>query len=167
METGNMLLAILTVLGSSLYIYRLEPFSSGIEISNELGGNIFPVTLLSTATTDANLIVPADTNYLGNPKSCIAVRVKNEHANSKLRVEVAETPFFAYSVSEFILPESGKEYWVFPDIIWNYDASGKRTGRTGDGFSESRTEQTCCGEEYIHFQCEASMNVCWAILTAG
>lgn len=121
-KLATCLLAILTVLGSSLYIYRLEPFSSGIEISNELGGNIFPVTLLSTATTDANLIVPADTNYLGNPKSCIAVRVKNGHANSKLRVEVAETPFFAYSVSEFILPESGKEYWVFPDIIWNYDA---------------------------------------------
>lgn len=121
-KLATCLLAILTVLGSSLYIYRLEPFSSGIEISNELGGNIFPVTLLSTATTDANLIVPADTNYLGNPKSCISVRVKNGHANSKLRVEVAETPFFAYSVSEFILPESGKEYWVFPDIIWNYDA---------------------------------------------
>ena len=121
-KLATCLLAILTVLGSSLYIYRLEPFSSGIEISNELGGNIFPVTLLSTATTDANLIVPADTNYLGNPKSCIAVRVKNGHANSKLRVEVAETPFFAYSVSEFILPESGKQDRVFPDIIWNYDA---------------------------------------------
>ena len=63
-KLATCLLAILTVLGSSLYIYRLEPFSSGIEISNELGGNIFPVTLLSTATTDANLIVPADTNYL-------------------------------------------------------------------------------------------------------
>lgn len=121
-KLATCLLAVFAVIGSSLYIYRLEPFASEIEISNELGGNIFPVTLLSTATTDANLIVPADTNYLGNPKSCIAVRVKNGHANSKLRVEVAETPFFAYSVSEFILPESGKEYWVFPDIIWNYDA---------------------------------------------
>lgn len=37
-KLATCLLAILTVLGSSLYIYRLEPFSSGIEISNELGG---------------------------------------------------------------------------------------------------------------------------------
>ena len=169
METGNMPSGYSDSSGSSLYIYRLEPFSSGIEISNELGGNIFPVTLLSTATTDANLIVPADTNYLGNPKSCIAVRVKNEHANSKLRVEVAETPFFAYSVSEFILPESGKEYWVFPDIIWNYDALRENEQAVPVTVSsESRTEQDVpCGEELHTFQCEASMNVCWAILTAG
>ena len=85
-------LIVLIVLGSTLYIYRYEPFSSRIEITNELGGNIFPVTILSTATTDANLVVPADSNYLGTPKSCIAVRVKSTHANSKLRVEVAETP---------------------------------------------------------------------------
>ena len=44
------------------------------------------------------------------------------HANSKLHIELAETPFFAHSVSEFILPESGKEYLVFPDVIWNYQA---------------------------------------------
>jgi hypothetical protein len=39
-----------------------------------------------------------------------------------LRIEVAETPFFSQSVSEFILPKAGKEYLVFPDIIWNYQA---------------------------------------------
>lgn len=115
-------LIVLIVLGSTLYIYRYEPFSSRIEITNELGGNIFPVTILSTATTDANLVVPADSNYLGTPKSCIAVRVKSTHANSKLRVEVAETPFFSRSVSEFILPKADCEYLVFPDIIWDYKA---------------------------------------------
>ena len=82
----------------------------------------FPATILSTATTDANLIVPADSDYIGNPKSCIAIRLKNSYANSKLRIEVAETPFFSQSVSEFILPKAGKEYLVFPDIIWNYQA---------------------------------------------
>ena len=35
---------------------------------------------------------------------------------------MAETPFFSQSVSEFILPKAGKEYLVFPDIIWNYQA---------------------------------------------
>lgn len=116
------LLVVVILLVTGIYIYRYEPFRSGFEISDELGGNIFPVTILSTATTDANLILPADTNYLGNPKSCIAVRVKSAYANSKLRIEVDETPFFSRSVSEFILPESGKEYLVFPDIVWNYNA---------------------------------------------
>lgn len=104
------------------YVYQYEPFNEGFEITDELGGNIFPVTILSTATTDANLIVPSDSSYLGNPKSCIAIRVKSGYANSKLRVEVAETPFFKRSVSEFILPESKKEYIVYPDIVWDYNA---------------------------------------------
>lgn len=115
-------LSAFLIVASVMYIYRYEPFSSGFEITDELGGNIFPVTILSTATTDANLIVPSDTNYIGNPKSSIAIRVKSTYANSKLRIEVAETPFFSRSVSEFVLPEAGKEYLVFPDIIWNYNA---------------------------------------------
>lgn len=115
-------LLTLIILGSTLYIYRYEPFSARVEVTDELGGNIFPVTILSTATTEANLIVPADSNYLGNPKSCIAVKVKSTHAYSKLHIEVAETPFFARSVSEFILPKADHEYLVFPDIVWNYQA---------------------------------------------
>ena len=118
--TYVLLLSIL--LAGAGYVYRYEPFRSGIEITDELGGNIFPVTILSTATTDANLILPSESNYLGNPKSCISIRVKNTYANSKLRIEIAETPFFTHSVSEFILSESGKEYLVYPEIIWKYDA---------------------------------------------
>ena len=116
----TVIMAVVLLAGG--YIYQYEPFNDGFEITDELGGNIFPVTILSTATTDANLIVPADTGYIGNPKSCIAIRVKSRAANSKLRVEVAETPFFDRSVSEFILPESNREYLVYPDIIWNYNA---------------------------------------------
>lgn len=120
-------LGAVVVLVGVVYIYRYAPFTSRVEITNELGGNIFPVTILSTATTDADLIKPADTTYIGNPKSCIGVRVKNAHTNSKLSIEVAETPFFAHSVSEFVLPKAGKEYLVFPDIIWNYKALQENT----------------------------------------
>ena len=49
------LLAVVILLVTGIYIYRYEPFRSGFEISDELGGNIFPVTILSTATTDANI----------------------------------------------------------------------------------------------------------------
>ena len=116
------LLALLLLL-TGVYIYRHEPFKPRIEMTNELGGNIFPVVLLSTATTDACLVAPYETaSYVGDPKSCIAVRVRSTYANSRLRIEVDETPFFSRSVSEFVLPEAGKEYLVFPDIVWNYQA---------------------------------------------
>lgn len=115
------LCGLFLVLGG-IYVYRYEPFSESFEIVDELGGNIFPSTILSVATTDAQIIVPADSNYLGNPKSCIAVKVKSRHANSKVHINVAETPFFSESVSEFILEKPWTEYLIYPDIIWNYEA---------------------------------------------
>lgn len=116
----TLLVLLLTL--SGIYVYRYEPFKAEVEVTNELGGNIFPVVLLSTATTDADLVLPADTDYIGNAKSCIAVRVKNAYANGRLRIEIDETPFFSRSVSEFVLPEAGKDYLVFPDVVWNYQA---------------------------------------------
>ena len=109
-QWSTIVLSIILVMAFSVFVYRYEPFRSGFEITDQLGGNVFPATILSTATTDGDLIVPADSDYIGNPKSGIAIRIKNSYANSKLRIEVAETPFFSESVSEF------------PDIIWNYQA---------------------------------------------
>ncbi len=74
------------------------------------------------ATTDAQVIVPADSLYLGNSKSCIAIRVRSGKAYSRIRIEVAETPFFSRSVSEFVLAKPRTEYTIYPDIIWNYEA---------------------------------------------
>lgn len=80
-----------------------SPFRSGFEIVDDLGGNIFPSSILSVATTDAQVIIPADSMYVGNPKSCIAIRMRSGKAYSRVRIEVAETPFFSRSVSEFVL----------------------------------------------------------------
>lgn len=109
------------VVAGSLWLNN-SPFRSGFEITDELGGNIFPSSILSVATTDAQVIVPADSMYVGNPKSCIAVRVRSGKAYSRVRIEVAETPFFARSVSEFVLEKPRTEYTIYPDIIWNYEA---------------------------------------------
>lgn len=126
-KLATYVLAGIIVLASVGYVYRYEPFRSDFEITDELGGNIFPVTILSTATTDAELILPSDTDYIGDPKSCIGIRIKNTHANSKLRIEVEETPFFSRSVSEFILPEARKKYLVFPDIVWKFETLREHT----------------------------------------
>lgn len=113
-------LVALAVAGSLWLNFSL--FRSDFEISDELGGNIFPSAILSVATTDAQVIVPTDTNYIGNPKAYIAVKVRSGKAFSKIRIEVAETPFFARSVSEFVLDKPRKEYTIYPEIIWDYDA---------------------------------------------
>lgn len=114
---GTLLLVII----GSVWL-NTAPFRSGFEIADELGGNIFPSSILSVATTDAQVIVPVDSMYVGNPKSCIAVRVRSRNAYSRVRVEVAETPFFSRSVSEFVLAKPRTEYIIYPDIIWNYEA---------------------------------------------
>ena len=103
-------------------VFKYASLSAGFEITDDLGGNIFPSAILSVATTDAQVIVPSDSMYLGNPKSCIAVRVKSKTAYSRVRIEVAETPFFSRSVSEFVLNKPRTTYTVYPDIIWNYEA---------------------------------------------
>ena len=126
-KISTIVLILILAVGVSIYIGRYNPFGGKIDVVNELGGNIFPVTLLSTATTDASLITPADTGYIGNPKSCIAIKVKSTHPNSRLRIMVDATPFFAQSISEFVLPQSRTEYLVFPDIVWDYTALRNNT----------------------------------------
>ena len=99
---------VLLILLGGMSVFKYTSFNSGFEIVDDLGGNIFPSAILSVATTDAQVIVPSDSNYLGNPKSCIAVRVKSKTAYSR--------------VSEFVLNKPRTEYTIYPDIIWNYEA---------------------------------------------
>lgn len=111
----------LAVVSGSFWL-NSDPFRNGFEITDDLGGNIFPSGILSVATTDAQVIVPSDSLYLGNPKSCIAVRIRSGKAYSRVRIEVAETPFFSRSVSEFVLAKPRTDYTIYPDVIWNYEA---------------------------------------------
>ena len=50
------------------------------------------------------------------------MKVRSAKAYSRVRIEVAETPFFPRSVSEFVLARPRTEYTIYPDIIWNYEA---------------------------------------------
>lgn len=118
----SVILLLLLAMAGGFYLYRYNIVSEPFEITDELGGNIFPSAVLSVAVTDTLIVMPADTSYLGNPKSCIGIRVKSYKTNSKLRIKVAESPFFSESISEFILPKARTEYLVYPDIVWKYDA---------------------------------------------
>ena len=118
---------VLVVVAFSVYFSFFRPATSDFEIVDQLGGNLFPSAILSVATTDAEIIKPIDTVYVGNPKSLIAIKIKSGRPNSLVRIELPETPFYARSVSTFVLPEAKTEYIVYPDILWRYDALRNNT----------------------------------------
>jgi hypothetical protein len=118
-------LIVLAVLLMGIGIYAWVNHTSSLanfEIKDELGGNVFPSSILSVATTDTQVIVPSDSLYLGNPKSSFPVLIKSGKALGRVRIEIAETRFYARSVSEFVLEKENTEYLIYPDVIWNYDA---------------------------------------------
>ena len=119
------ILCIVAIAGGgavTLYLLRDRIFTStSFELNDELGGNIFPSLILSTATTDTLIIQPAEQPTLGNPKWGISLRITAPAPNTRLQIAIAETPFIKLSVSEFILPEKDKTYTVYPDILWKYE----------------------------------------------
>lgn len=119
---GILIIVVILLSLTGYYVYNNSSLRYGYEITDDLGGNIFPSAILSIASTDAQIIIPSDTMYLGNPKSIIGVRVRSSKPLSHVRVEVAETKFYAQSVSEFDLPKPDIDYIIYPDIIWNYEA---------------------------------------------
>ena len=119
---GILIIVVILLSLTGYYVYNNSSLRYDYEITDDLGGNIFPSAILSIATTDAQIIIPSDTMYLGNPKSIIGVRVRSSKPLSHVRVEVAETKFYAQSVSEFDLPNPDIDYIIYPDIIWNYEA---------------------------------------------
>lgn len=119
---GILIIVVILLSLTGYYVYNNSSLRYEYEITDDLGGNIFPSAILSIATTDAQIIIPVDTMYLGNPKSIIGVRVRSSKPLSHVRVEVAETKFYAQSVSEFDLPKPDIDYIIYPDIIWNYEA---------------------------------------------
>lgn len=104
------------------WIYRSSQSPAEFEIMDELAGNIFPSSIISLATTDELVVIPSDSNYIGNPKSGIGIRLRSKSHNSRVRVEIAETPFSNHSISEFILPKGRNIYTVYPEMVWKYDA---------------------------------------------
>ena len=71
----SILTGLLVIVVAGSFWLNTAPFRSGFEITDELGGNIFPSSILSVATTDAQVIVPSyyymfilNTNLLKNPR---------------------------------------------------------------------------------------------------
>lgn len=115
-------LSLTMLVGGITYVVMKRPFADGYELVDQLGGNLFPSAILSVATTNTQVIPPMSGEYVGNPKSCVAIKLKSGHANTVVRIELVETPFYARSVSTFVLPKEHTEYIIYPDILWRYNA---------------------------------------------
>lgn len=115
-------LSLTMLVGGITYVVMKRPFADDYELVDQLGGNLFPSAILSVATTNTQVIPPMSGEYVGNPKSCVAIKLKSGHANTVVRIELAETPFYARSVSTFVLPKEHTEYIIYPDILWRYNA---------------------------------------------
>ena len=115
-------LSLTMLVGGITYVVMKRPFADDYELVDQLGGNLFPSAILSVATTNTHVIPPMSGEYVGNPKSCVAIKLKSGRANTVVRIELAETPFYARSVSTFVLPKEHTEYIIYPDILWRYNA---------------------------------------------
>lgn len=115
-------LSLTMLVGGITYVVMKRPFADDYELVDQLGGNLFPSAILSVATTNTQVIPPMSGEYVGNPKSCVAIKLKSGRANTVVRIELAETPFYARSVSTFVLPKERTEYIIYPDILWRYNA---------------------------------------------
>lgn len=115
-------LSLTMLVAGITYVVMKRPFADDYELVDQLGGNLFPSAILSVATTNTQVIPPMSGEYVGNPKSCVAIKLKSGHANTVVRIELAETPFYARSVSTFVLPKEHTEYIIYPDILWRYNA---------------------------------------------
>lgn len=115
-------LSLTMLVGGITYMVMKRPFADDYELVDQLGGNLFPSAILSVATTNTQVIPPMSGEYVGNPKSCVAIKLKSRRANTVVRIELAETPFYARSVSTFVLPKEHTEYIIYPDILWRYNA---------------------------------------------
>lgn len=114
-------LSLTMLVGGITYVVMKRPFADDYELVDQLGGNLFPSAILSVATTNTQVIPPMSGEYVGNPKSCVAIKLKSGRANTVVRIELAETPFYARSVSTFVLPKERTEYIIYPDILWRYN----------------------------------------------
>lgn len=115
-------LSLTMLVGGITYMVMKRPFADDYELVDQLGGNLFPSAILSVATTNTQVIPPMSGEYVGNPKSCVAIKLKSGRANTVVRIELTETPFYARSVSTFVLPKERTEYIIYPDILWRYNA---------------------------------------------
>jgi hypothetical protein len=81
---------------------------------------LFPSVIVST-TAYCKYLPQGDEYQLGDKQGVITVRIRSTTPNSKVRVTLAETPYFAESSTEQTLPEANEDYWIAPTIRYDHE----------------------------------------------
>jgi hypothetical protein len=116
------LLSILFCLSLVSFAYSQSAVKWKPEI--EMDNQIFPSYLLATATKAIDE-KSDDPYYIGDIDGKLGVSITNPTKNSKLKLSIKVDQIVDLQEFEVILPEVGKEYEIFPSIVWNWDVLRK------------------------------------------
>jgi hypothetical protein len=87
----------------------------------EMEGQLFPSYLVATATWKPVAEDDADPSLIGDPYGSIGAYVSDLPENTRVKLVVKESKWFAASEQSGKTTDAG-EYWIFPKVNWNYDA---------------------------------------------
>lgn len=85
----------------------------------EMGENIYPSVIISTATFKEGLW--NDECHLGDPWGMIGIAVRGTGDNCPVEVEISGSKFAKPSKFTGTLPDKNKVYCVYPDLKYDYD----------------------------------------------
>lgn len=100
---------------------RAAPAGPEIEIDFLYGDHeLFPSMLVSS--TSYCLYAPrGGEDQLGDKLGVISARIRNPAANTRVKVTIAETAYFAESSAEETMAEAGRTYWVAPTVRYLHE----------------------------------------------
>ena len=93
---------------------------SGWEPHIDWDNQIFSSYILGTASTDPKLFHISD-DYLGDPLSVVGIVIKNPRYRSEVEIEIEPTKYSKSVKETFTIEERGKQFAIYPKIIWDFD----------------------------------------------
>ena len=85
----------------------------------ELGENIYPSLVISTATIKEGLW--DDPQHIGDKWGTIGIAVRGSQANCPVTVEISGGNFIKPSILSATLADKGKVYFLYPDLKYDYE----------------------------------------------
>ncbi|MBP7634677.1 hypothetical protein KBA41_10955 [Candidatus Ozemobacteraceae bacterium] len=90
----------------------------------EMDSQIFPSYIFATALlkTDEESAAASMSQIMGDRYGLLGVSVCSPRDNAKIRVELKPNAIMDAVVFDGVLPAASQTYWVYPQVIYNYDA---------------------------------------------
>lgn len=156
-----LVVAVILLLGAGLFFfYRYGLSDKEITVSDNMDNNVFPSLILSTATTDANIIAFEDSLWVGYQKSPFYIKYKVDHPVGKVKVTIKETKYSYESISEHNIDGLGKVVNIYPAINWKFEELKSNSQPTPISFSIMVENDKGNKYETIYTMSMRSVNEC-------